>query len=350
MLGNIIVDCQPSHVFADEVAIEGGPNTKIESNIIRNTRMIGIASYDISGAATVGSNTIKGNVICNSSPTGIVCGSSVARITDNVIAGSSRYGIDILPGARARIENNIIAGHSWGAINCDNADASINNTVLVTDSWDIIYSDGAIISMNSTIDITNSVFVDRRPGGSEISGLDGSRISMKNNLLSGGTGAPIVDETSILNWDSGKVDTDPLFLDMGQWSDPGTPWDPNDDTFILGDYHLLPGSPCIDAGANDVDNPDTPEIETLPATDISGLPRMIDGDLDGTATVDVGAYEYLPGDVNYDGKVNVLDLLLVRTSLGRDPASSIEARKADVNADGAVNVEDLIAVRGRLGR
>ena len=52
--------------------------------------------------------------------------------------------------------------------------------------------------------------------------------------------------------------------------------------------------------------------------------------------------------MNYDGKVNVLDLLLVRHSLGRDPASSIEARKADANADGTVNVEDMLAVRGEL--
>jgi len=40
----------------------------------------------------------------------------------------------------------------------------------------------------------------------------------------------------------------------------------------------------------------------------------------------------------------------VRNSLGRDPASSIEARKADVNADGTVNVEDLLVVRGQLAR
>ncbi|HUW31816.1 MAG TPA: dockerin type I domain-containing protein [Planctomycetota bacterium] len=159
-----------------------------------------------------------------------------------------------------------------------------------------------------------------------------------------------IDPRAEFTWGPGNIDADPLFVDPGHWDDAGTPTDPSDDTFILGDYHLLPGSPCIDAGTNDVDNPDTPEVETLPATAIAGLPRVIDGDLDGTATVDIGAYEYLPGDVNYDGRVNVLDLLLVRNSMGRDPASSIQARKADVNADGAVNVQDLLIVRGRLGR
>jgi len=76
--------------------------------------------------------------------------------------------------------------------------------------------------------------------------------------------------------------------------------------------------------------------------------RIIDGNLDGTSTVDIGAYEYLPGDVNYDGKVNILDLITVRNSLGKDAASDPAARRYDVNNDGAVNVLDIVAVRNRL--
>jgi len=174
--------------------------------------------------------------------------------------------------------------------------------------------------------------------------------SFDHTLISNFQESVFISQGAQLSWGPGIIDADPLFAREGQWNDSGTPDDPSDDTFIPGDYHLLPDSPCIDAGTNDVDNPDTPEVETLPDTDIAGLPRIIDGNLDGTATVDIGAYEYLPGDVNYDGKVNVLDLLLVRNSLGRDPGSSIEARKADVNADGAVNVEDMLVVRGRLAR
>ena len=51
------------------------------------------------------------------------------------------------------------------------------------------------------------------------------------------------------------------------------------------DGHLLPGSPCIDAGTN------TPE-GGLSTTDLDGNPRAIDGDLDGFATVDMGAFEF----------------------------------------------------------
>ncbi|GMU20966.1 MAG: hypothetical protein AMXMBFR13_10620 [Phycisphaerae bacterium] len=68
-------------------------------------------------------------------------------------------------------------------------------------------------------------------------------------------------------------------------------WEDNldvDPGFALGgDYHLAAGSPCIDAGSS------TP-AGGLPATDLDGRPRLVDGDGDGTAMVDMGAYELDP--------------------------------------------------------
>ena len=47
-------------------------------------------------------------------------------------------------------------------------------------------------------------------------------------------------------------------------------------------HALLPGSPAIDAGDN----------AGCPAADQRGVARPKDGDADGTATCDIGAYEY----------------------------------------------------------
>jgi hypothetical protein len=64
----------------------------------------------------------------------------------------------------------------------------------------------------------------------------------------------------------GNIDADPLF------SDPEH-----------GDFHLVGASPCIDAGLD--------TAPYLPATDYEGDDRILDGDLDGTPTVDMGIDE-----------------------------------------------------------
>lgn len=53
--------------------------------------------------------------------------------------------------------------------------------------------------------------------------------------------------------------------------------------------------------------------------------------------------EYLPEDVNTDGVVNVLDLILIAGKFGETSES-----ECDVNGDGIVNIEDLLRVAGAL--
>ena len=275
-------------------------------------------------------NTIVGNIEFG----GICVGSRSCLLSGNLVAGNSSTliaaGIELVSDTLATVAGCTIVGNrssaGIGGLSCHE-----DSSVLVTN---------CIISGNTGPAANEAAVSDGPPPWSETSHME-----IRHSFIKGGQNAVQIIGASSLAWGSGNIDADPLFVDPGHWDDNGTPAEPSDDKF---DYHLLPGSPCIDAGTNDIDNPDTPEVETLPATDIAGIRRVIDGNRDGCATVDMGAYEYLPGDVNYDGKVNVLDLILVRNSMGRDPASSPAARKADLNADGRVDVLDLLAARNAL--
>jgi len=75
-----------------------------------------------------------------------------------------------------------------------------------------------------------------------------------------------------------NIDADPCFVQMGSWNDAGTTYDPCDDTWTEGDYHLRWSSPCVDAGSLDAAwDPN--------GTDLGGRPRV------SGVTVDMGAYE-----------------------------------------------------------
>jgi hypothetical protein len=84
-----------------------------------------------------------------------------------------------------------------------------------------------------------------------------------------------------------NINDDPCFVLPGYWYDPNTIDDFADDIWIDGDYHLQPGSPCIDAGNRNY-------IAEPNETDLDGNPRIV-GDI-----IDMGAYEYnpLPAEVS----------------------------------------------------
>jgi hypothetical protein len=88
-----------------------------------------------------------------------------------------------------------------------------------------------------------------------------------------GSGNPTVTFSDVEGGfpDPSNIDVNPNFVQLGHRDFNGT--------WVEGDYYLLAGSPCIDAGDPDF----VPEPNE---TDIEGRPRVING------RVDMGAYEY----------------------------------------------------------
>jgi predicted outer membrane repeat protein len=134
----------------------------------------------------------------------------------------------------------------------------------------------------------------------------GSLISINYSDVQGGYDGP------------GNINTDPCFIESGYWADVNDPniiVEPNDPNAVWldGDYHLLPASPCINAGdPNYVPEPNE--------TDLDGLPRVIGG------RIDMGPYEFNHQPVAVAGPNQIVYAWLDDF--------------ADVNLDGSASYDD----------
>jgi hypothetical protein len=198
-----------------------------------------------------------------------------------------------LPGASLVFRNNIIAG---------NVSTSSDAGLSVTNSG------------TGNIYLTNNTIVDNEssgPLGGLAGGLSawvGSALYAYNNIIYGNVSANgpgdiwlfYLDGTGVGtaysniytdidgSWDveGANMSLDPGFVGPGFWHDNGTVGDPTDDYWVWGDYHLGASSPCIDAGSDGAPYPGD-----LPTYDFEGDPRVMDGNGDQIATVDIGADE-----------------------------------------------------------
>lgn len=150
----------------------------------------------------------------------------------------------------------------------------------------------------------------------------------------------------VQDWTGGGIGNtaeDPNFIQPGYWADANDPnivVEPNDPNavWVGGFYRLRRGSPCIDAG----DNSSVPGGIT---TGLSGLPRFID-DLctfdsgNGTApVVDMGAYEFLPADIDGSGAVDMRDFRLLASRWQENACGQCDG--TDMNCDGVVDFKDV---------
>ncbi|MBN1795948.1 MAG: right-handed parallel beta-helix repeat-containing protein [Sedimentisphaerales bacterium] len=124
----------------------------------------------------------------------------------------------------------------------------------------------------------------------------GTQMFVKYSDVEGGYDDATIDAGCTLNWGPGNIDAEPNFVDAGWWDFITTPNDLND-AYSLGNYHLLPGSACQNAG----DNNSLPPYATL---DIDYEQRIFE------ENVDMGADEIItnPYDLNWDGIVDFNEL------------------------------------------
>ena len=216
----------------------GGIYCKDSTSIISNCK--------ISGNITCQDTTLEQ---CGGSGGGIYCDGSSSTIKNCIISGNTCG--DEGGGICYKNSSSIISNCTFAG----NSSYNGNSLACISPFWQAQYP--------SSVEVSNCIMWN---GGEEIFNNDGSTITVSYSDIQGG-------------WEGqGNIDADPCFADSGFWDANGTLDDTTDDFWVEGDYHLLPGSLCIDAG-------DPCYVPEPNETDLNGNPRVING------RIDMGAYE-----------------------------------------------------------
>ena len=194
-----------------------------------------------------------------------------AVVRDNLIEGNVGPGIAIVLARNAVIEQNLIvgnipdSGNPWGGmrLSLDGEDNQVrvnNNTIVLNQGRSV--SGVTLEGADSTVLFYNNLIVSdsEQPA---VTCVEQTRLQFRTNLVFN-FGGVLQENCGPLFFGGGNVSRDPKFVDAAG-----------------DDYRLGAGSPAIDAGLD----------QFLPPRDFDGLPRSTDGNGDGVASVDIGAYE-----------------------------------------------------------
>jgi hypothetical protein len=279
------------------IHVYGGVTAIVESFTIQKGSQRGIFN---GGTLTLNNCTVSDNITVGSVGGGGINNGWILIINNSIISKniSASDGGGISNGGYATLNNSTVSGNTLtsnsggGISNERDATLILNNSTVsgntvTTGGGGGINNGGVLILNNSTI------------SGNTHSGIDTDRygnVIMQNTVLAGNStsgngpdcygeinssGYNLLGNTSECNFIATTGDI--VDVDAGLLSLTGTP----------GYHALLPCSPTVDAGnpAGCTDDQGNPLD-----TDQRGIARPLDGNGDGTATCDIGAYEYDPNN------------------------------------------------------
>lgn len=226
-----------------------------------------------------------------------------SSVADSTITAG--YGIDFNGNAAAEVYRDTVYAYNVGVSLDTTALSDIHNLLFYAQSDGFGGSGtGVMVNVHSTTSLllTNSTFV------GDPTDLNGTGLAVESNA--GNSPSVTAIELAFVNlathvsmWRADNTANPSVSMNRSLYdatkvsttngaSAPATnaninPADPMFRNPAAQDFRLLPGSPLIDAGTP------TPAGDVGP-TDVRNVTRLKDGDGDGTAVTDIGAYEYQP--------------------------------------------------------
>ena len=302
--------------------LSGSSPLLVECSVTENTSPLGGGIHSLGASPTLTRCVVAGNT---------------AVRTDRDLPGLGTAGGVSLLESPATLTNCLIVGNREHGRESDSAGGVSSRSSPVTLVYCTVPQNSSsnglgALSVTTASDASVDGAILWANEGRETIGTTDSDLSVANSCIEAPSPLP----------GPGNLNDSPRFIELGHWDDGATPDDFSDDTFILGDYDLEAGSPCLDGG----------DPATAPDIDLPGGARPCG---DG---VDLGAFEsdcderppprFLRGDCNGDGAVqgvtDAVFLLLFQFGGGKPPLCLAACdNNGDRSTDGVTDAVFLLS-------